>query len=138
MNERTDTIASIVGLHARPAEIFAEAAAEYGDLNITIAPEGDPDEDAMDASSVLSLMSLSAQPRRQCHLARGGHGAEEPWATWSGFSKPTTTPTEVLRACTYSLALLRHRPSDGESLSFQGSEGKSDVPPAGVGGKVAS
>ena len=39
MAERTATIASSVGLHARPAAIFAEAAGEY-DLDITIAAEG--------------------------------------------------------------------------------------------------
>ena len=59
MAERTATIASSVGLHARPAAIFAEAAGEY-DLDITIAAEGEPEDEAMDASSVLSLMSLGA------------------------------------------------------------------------------
>ncbi|GAB3684531.1 HPr family phosphocarrier protein [Zhihengliuella somnathii] len=59
MIERTATIASRVGLHARPASIFAEAAAAE-DFEITIAAEGAPVEDAMDASSILSLMSLGA------------------------------------------------------------------------------
>ena len=36
MPERTATVASRVGLHARPAAIFAEAAGEF-DLDITIA-----------------------------------------------------------------------------------------------------
>lgn len=36
MTERTATIASRVGLHARPAAIFAEAAGEL-DLEVTIA-----------------------------------------------------------------------------------------------------
>ena len=63
MIERTATIASTVGLHARPAAIFAEAAAEYEDLEITIAAAGEPAKDAMDATSVLSLMGLGAAHR---------------------------------------------------------------------------
>ena len=38
MPERTATVASRVGLHARPAAIFAEAAGEF-DLDITIAKD---------------------------------------------------------------------------------------------------
>lgn len=39
MTERTTTIASRVGLHARPAAIFAEAAGNLP-LDVTIALEG--------------------------------------------------------------------------------------------------
>jgi len=60
MIERTATIGSRVGLHARPAAIFAEAASEY-DFEITIAREGEPAEDAGDASSILTLMGLGAE-----------------------------------------------------------------------------
>ena len=59
MPERTATVASRVGLHARPAAIFAEAAGEF-DLDITIARQGEPADEAMDAASILSLMSLGA------------------------------------------------------------------------------
>ena len=59
MTERTATIASRVGLHARPAAIFADAAGEL-DFEVTIALEGEPAEEAMDAASILSLMSLGA------------------------------------------------------------------------------
>ena len=61
MAEREATIASRVGLHARPAAIFAEAA---GDLpvEVTIAAKGEPADEAMDAASILSLMSLGAKP----------------------------------------------------------------------------
>ena len=59
MPERTATIASRVGLHARPASMFAEAAAAQP-VDVTIAMKGDPPEDAMDATSMLSLMSLGA------------------------------------------------------------------------------
>lgn len=59
MIERKATVASRVGLHARPAAIFAEAAGEIS-AEVTIALDGDPAEEAMDASSILSLMSLGA------------------------------------------------------------------------------
>ena len=57
MAEREATIASRVGLHARPAAIFAEAA---GDLpvEVTIAAKGEPADEAMDAASILALDSL--------------------------------------------------------------------------------
>ena len=76
MAERTATIASSVGLHARPAAIFAEAAGEY-DLEITIAAEGEPEDEAMDASSVLSLMSLGAAQGDKVVLRADGEGADE-------------------------------------------------------------
>lgn len=60
MIERTATIASTVGLHARPASIFAEAAGAL-DAEITIARAGDPLEDAVDADSMLALMSLGVE-----------------------------------------------------------------------------
>ncbi|GAA2174448.1 HPr family phosphocarrier protein [Arthrobacter parietis] len=60
MIERKATVASRVGLHARPAAIFAEAAGEQS-ADITIALEGSPADEAMDASSILSLMSLGAE-----------------------------------------------------------------------------
>ncbi|MCT1366394.1 MULTISPECIES: HPr family phosphocarrier protein [Kocuria] len=76
MAERIATIASRVGLHARPAAIFAEAA---GDLpvEVTIAGEGEPADDAMDASSILSLMSLGAKHGDKVVLRAEGEGSEE-------------------------------------------------------------
>ena len=76
MAERTATIGSRVGLHARPAAIFAEAAGEVG-LDVTIAKVGDPVDEAMDASSILSLMSLGAEHGEQVVLRAEGPGAEE-------------------------------------------------------------
>jgi phosphocarrier protein len=75
MAERTATIASRVGLHARPAAIFAEAAGSQ-DLEVTIAREGEPAEDAMDASSILSLMGLGAAHGTKVVLRADGDGAE--------------------------------------------------------------
>ena len=59
MPERTATIASRSGLHARPAALFAEAAGDVG-MDVTIAMQEDPEDDALDASSILSLMTLGA------------------------------------------------------------------------------
>jgi len=76
MAERIATIASRVGLHARPAAIFAEAA---GDLpvEVTIAAEGEPADEAMDAASILSLMSLGAKHGDKVVLRAEGEGADE-------------------------------------------------------------
>ena len=76
MSERTATIASSVGLHARPAAIFAEAAGEL-DLEVTIAMEGEPADEAMDAASILTLMSLGAAHGDRVVLRAEGAGAEE-------------------------------------------------------------
>jgi phosphocarrier protein HPr len=80
MAERIATIASRVGLHARPAAIFAEAAGNE-DLEVTIAREGEPAEDAMDASSILSLMGLGAEYGTKVVLRAEGDGAESVLAT---------------------------------------------------------
>ena len=76
MAERTATIGSRVGLHARPAAIFAEAAGEAG-LEVTIAKAGEPADEAMDASSILSLMSLGAEFGEKVVLRADGPGADE-------------------------------------------------------------
>lgn len=76
MSERKATVASRVGLHARPAAIFAEAAGELP-LEVTIAMDGEPAEDAMDASSILSLMGLGASHGDVVVLRADGDGAEE-------------------------------------------------------------
>ncbi|RAX49536.1 HPr family phosphocarrier protein [Arthrobacter sp. AQ5-05] len=75
MAERIATIASRVGLHARPAAIFAEAAGNE-DLEVTIAREGEPAEDALDAASILSLMGLGAAHGTKVVLRAEGDGAE--------------------------------------------------------------
>ncbi|MCU1443310.1 MAG: HPr family phosphocarrier protein [Cryobacterium sp.] len=75
MPERTATIASRVGLHARPAGIFVAAVRQAG-MPITIAMEDDPADDAMDASSILSLMSLGAANGDVVVLRAEGEGAD--------------------------------------------------------------
>ena len=76
MSERTATIASRVGLHARPAAIFAEAVGALP-IEVTIALEGEPADDAMDASSILSLMSLGAANGQVVVLRADGDGSDE-------------------------------------------------------------
>ncbi|WP_125611885.1 HPr family phosphocarrier protein [Specibacter cremeus] len=75
MTERTATIASRVGLHARPAAIFAEAAADLP-VEVTIARLGEPAEDALDAASILALMGLGAAQGDVVVLRAEGDGAD--------------------------------------------------------------
>jgi phosphocarrier protein HPr len=56
MPTQTVTVGSAVGLHARPAAIIAEAAAEL-DAEVTI---GVPGDEPVDASSALMIMTLGA------------------------------------------------------------------------------
>jgi len=72
MAQRTATIASSVGLHARPASLFVDAASQTG-LDITI---GRPDEDPVDATSVLGVMALGAKHGEEVVLTAEGDGAD--------------------------------------------------------------
>ncbi|MFF2300091.1 HPr family phosphocarrier protein [Arthrobacter sp. NPDC058127] len=74
MPERTTVVASRSGLHARPAAIFADAAARL-DVDVTIALAGTPEEEALDASSILSLMTLGAGNGDSVVLRAEGPGA---------------------------------------------------------------
>ncbi|HWJ10482.1 MAG TPA: HPr family phosphocarrier protein [Nocardioides sp.] len=56
MHTLTVTVGSAVGLHARPAAIISEAAAEL-DSEVLI---GVPGDEAVDASSALMIMTLGA------------------------------------------------------------------------------
>lgn len=57
MPSTTVTVGSAVGLHARPATIIAEAAAEAG-TPVTLALEGG---EPVDAGSALMIMTLGAE-----------------------------------------------------------------------------
>ena len=77
---RTAVVASRVGLHARPASLFVQAAAATG-LPVTIAVgSGDP----VDARSILMVMGLGAQHGDRVVLSAEGEGAEEALATLAG------------------------------------------------------
>ena len=72
MPERKVTVASSVGLHARPATIFVQAAAKQP-VKVTIAKPG---KDPVDARSVLSVLGLDVRGGQQVILAADGDGAE--------------------------------------------------------------
>ncbi|MBL8930471.1 MAG: HPr family phosphocarrier protein [Kineosporiaceae bacterium] len=72
MARRTVTIASSVGLHARPASLFVQAAAETG-LDIEIAKKG---EEPVDATSILAVMALGAEHGQEVELTAEGDGAD--------------------------------------------------------------
>ena len=73
MATRTVTIASSVGLHARPASLFVQAANATG-LDIEIGRAG---EDFVDATSILGVMALGAKHGEESTLTAEGEGAEE-------------------------------------------------------------
>jgi len=73
MAERTATIASSSGLHARPAKLFVQAVQQTG-VPVTIAVEGGPD---LNAGSILSLMGLGATQGTVVTLKAEGEGAED-------------------------------------------------------------
>ncbi len=77
MAQRSVTIASSVGLHARPAALFVEMAAGTG-LDVEI---GRPGEDAVDATSILGVMALGAKHGEEVVLTADGDGADEALAT---------------------------------------------------------
>ncbi|MBO3129301.1 HPr family phosphocarrier protein [Dermatophilus congolensis] len=72
MATRTVEIASSVGLHARPASLFVQAATATG-LPVTIAKEGGQ---PVDARSILAVMALGAKHGEQVTLSAEGADAE--------------------------------------------------------------
>lgn len=72
MATRTVAIASSVGLHARPAAMFVQAATATG-LPVTIAKEGGS---PVDARSILAVMALGAKHGENVTLSAEGDDAE--------------------------------------------------------------
>jgi len=72
MTERSVTIASKVGLHARPASLFVQAAAGSG-VPVTIARPGD---EPVDAASILGVMALGAKCGDEVVLHAEGDDAD--------------------------------------------------------------
>jgi phosphocarrier protein HPr len=72
VSERQVTIGSKVGLHARPASLFAKAVKNAG-VPVKIAKEGQP---PVNAASLLSLLTLGAEFGEQVTLSAEGEGAE--------------------------------------------------------------
>lgn len=72
MTERTVTIVSAIGLHARPASLFCRAVADAGvDVTIT-APSGR----SVNAASILGVLSLGIDHGQTVTLAATGEGAD--------------------------------------------------------------
>lgn len=64
MATRTATIASSVGLHARPAALFVQKASESG----LVVEVGRPGEEPVNATSILGVMTLGAKQGEQVEL----------------------------------------------------------------------
>ena len=72
MAEKTVTVASSVGLHARPASLFAQAAAKAGvPVQLTSAAGK-----SVNAASILGVLSLGIGHGEEVTLSAEGDGAE--------------------------------------------------------------
>ena len=73
MPERRVVVGSKVGLHARPAALFVQAAAKQP-VKVTIAKAG---KDPVDARSILAVLGLDARGGEEIVLAAEGDGADD-------------------------------------------------------------
>ena len=71
MPSKTVAVGSSVGLHARPAQLIAEAA---GDLDAEVLI-GLPGDEPVDASSSLLIMTLGAGPGDQVEVSSDDQAA---------------------------------------------------------------
>jgi phosphocarrier protein len=71
MPERTVTVASRVGLHARPAAVFVKKASELP-VPVTLAKTGG---EPVSAKSMLQVMSLDVRHGDEVTVAAEGEGA---------------------------------------------------------------
>jgi len=72
MAERTVTVASSVGLHARPASLFSQAAAKAG-VPVTLTNAAGK---SVNAASILGVLSLGVGHGEEVTLSAEGDGAE--------------------------------------------------------------
>jgi len=72
MPERTVTVASSVGLHARPASLLAQAAAGTG-VTVTLTSAAGR---SVNAASILGVLSLGIGHGEQVTLSAEGDGAD--------------------------------------------------------------
>ena len=72
MPQRDVVIGSTVGLHARPAALFVQAATATG-IAVTI---GKPGGEPVNARSILSVLSLDVRGGEQVTLSADGEGAD--------------------------------------------------------------
>jgi phosphocarrier protein len=72
MPERRVVVGSKVGLHARPAALFVQAAAKQP-VRVTIARDGKP---PVDAKSILAVLGMDVRGGEEVVLAAEGEGAD--------------------------------------------------------------
>jgi phosphocarrier protein len=72
MPERTVTVASSVGLHARPASLFSQAAAKLG-VPITLTSASGK---SVNAASILGVLSLGIGHGEVVTISAEGEGAD--------------------------------------------------------------
>ena len=71
MPSQTVTLHNPTGLHARPAKVFAQAAAKTG-LDVTVTKDGNE----VNAKSVLSVLTLDCHHGDEIMISVVGDGAE--------------------------------------------------------------
>jgi phosphocarrier protein HPr len=82
MPERSVTVASSVGLHARPASLFAQAASKVGVPVTLISAAGK----SVNAASILGVLSLGIGHGEEVTLqAADGDGADQALDTLAEF-----------------------------------------------------
>lgn len=72
MAERRVVVGSSVGLHARPAALFVQAAGRQS-VPVTIAKDG---SEPVDARSILMVLGLDAKGGEEVILSANGDGAD--------------------------------------------------------------
>ena len=72
MPTKTVTVASSVGLHARPASLFAQAAAKVG-VPVTLTSAAGK---SVNAASILGVLSLGIGHGEEVTLSAEGDGAQ--------------------------------------------------------------
>jgi len=72
LSERTVVVASSVGLHARPASLFSQAAAKTGVTVILTSAAGK----SVNAASILGVLSLGVGHGEQVTLSSDAEGAD--------------------------------------------------------------
>ncbi len=81
MPERTVTVGSSVGLHARPASLFAQAASKVG-VPVTLTSAAGK---SVNAASILGVLSLGIGSGEEVTLQADGDGAEQALETLAEF-----------------------------------------------------
>jgi phosphocarrier protein HPr len=79
--ERTVTVGSSVGLHARPASLFAQAASKVG-VPVTLTSAAGK---SVNAASILGVLSLGIGPGEEVTLQADGDGADQALDTLAEF-----------------------------------------------------